>query len=312
MEPYLVSFKALADPTRLRIAAVLQSGAFNVNELVSILGLGQSRVSRHLRILVEAGLLEAKRDGVWVYYRLSERWQQRGDSPLRYLRVLGHELQTNLNGERDAVEACLARRREQSSRFFRKVADQWDRRRDAVQGPSGYLEQLLERIDPVTTLVDLGTGTGVLLPHLSARAEKVIGIDASPEMLRVAGSNCVASELTNVELRLGTLEHLPLANEMADMMVAHMVLHHVANPPDALKEARRALRSGGALVVADFARHSVEDYREKLGDLWLGFEGAELESWLDTSGFALEELKTIETTAQQPSVVIAHARALNV
>ncbi len=311
MDFYLTSFKALADETRLRIVCVLRSSAFNVNELVSVLDMGQSRVSRHLRILLDAGLVEARREGVWVYYRLSDRWRQsgrsrNGNSNLRYLRVLARELHHGRDGR--AVDACLQKRREKASQFFKGVAADWDRQRDSVQGRPEHLDRLAESLGSTGTVVDLGTGTGILLSRLSRRAETVIGIDVSNEMLQVARRNVEAQGLNNVDLRLGAVEHLPVADHQADAMVANMVLHHVANPADALREVHRGLRPEGLFLLANLATHSEENYREKLGHLWLGFERQEIEAWLEEANFELKEFTQLPEEENRPAVILAKAR----
>lgn len=308
---YLTSFKALADETRLRIVAILRSGAFNVNELVRILGMGQSRVSRHLKILSDAELVDARRDGVWVYYRLSELWKGRGSlrgrPHLRYLRVLARELPRGR--DRQAIQGCLRARRERASRFFKGVAPEWDRQRDRVQGRPQHLDDLARDLGRAGTVVDLGTGTGVLLSRLSPRARHVIGVDASSEMLDVARRNVEADGLANVELRLGTLEHLPLADHQADAMVANMVLHHVANPAEVLREVRRGLKPGGLFLLADLAPHAEESYREELGALWLGFERREIEGWLEEADLELTDFREIPHPEGGPAVIVVTARA---
>ena len=326
MERYLSSFKALADETRLRILCILQSGAFNVNELVGVLEMGQSRVSRHLKILSDAGLVNARRDGVWVYYRLSDLWKGRGASQsgsqnggvqLRYLRVLARELQHGR--DQQAIEACLQSRRERAHRFFAGVAPEWDRQRETVQGPPGHLDAVVDHLGTADlgtldlrdsgTVVDLGTGTGVLLSRLSSRARTVIGIDASTEMLQIAQRNVESQGLGNVELRLGALEHLPVPDHQADVMVANMVLHHVANPADVLGEVHRGLRPGGIFLLADLATHSEESYRENLGALWLGFERQELEAWLEEAYLELIEFTELPGEDHRPTVIVVVARA---
>jgi len=310
--------KALADETRLRALRVLRSGPFNVNELVRILEVGQSRISRHLRILLDAGLVEARREGSWVYYRHAAAWSgKEAGSPGRFLRVLSREIGA-LDGEehvRDdaGVERCLDARRQRAEQFFKEIAEDFDAAREQIQGPADHVAKLVELLDgadaeSVETLVDLGTGTGVLLETLSHKAERVIGVDAAAEMLDVARGHSTRRGLKNVDLRLGTLEHLPLPDGEADVMVANMVLHHVAHPPDALREARRGLRNDGRLLVADFAAHSEESYRERLGDLWLGFELEEISRWLDEAEFDLAESVQLPPADHRPGVLLLEAR----
>ena len=313
MQDLLGTLRALGDETRLRIACVLLAGSFNVNELVSILGMGQSRVSRHLRILLDAGLVQARREGTWVYYLLSDRWQggeggSGGEgSAERLLEGLAQRLADELDAERAAIDACFASRRDKAEQFFSDVASGWDKRRDEIQGPPEYLDRLIGLVDHPATAVDLGTGTGVLLSRLSPRAERVIGIDASADMLKVARENVHAWGLDNVEFRLGAVEHLPLPDGEVDAIVANMVLHHVAQPEQALKEACRSLTSNGRLLIADFTPHGNEEYREKLGDLWLGFENEELEVWLKNAELEMREYEKSPAEGGRPAIFLAVA-----
>jgi len=306
MDSLLGTLRALGDETRLRLLAVLGEGAFHVNELAFVLGLGQSRVSRHLKILLDAGLVRARREGSWVYYELSPRWG--GENGDAILRELAPHLGSRIDAERESIQTALERRRERAEAFFRGMARRWDHRRDEVLGPPRHISPLVARIPEAETIVDLGTGTGVLLGDLSARAEQVIGVDSSAEMLEVARENARSQSLSNVDLRLGRLEHLPLADAHADLMVANMVLHHVARPRAALDEVHRGLKPDGRLVIADFRPHEREEYRELLGDLWLGFDEMELRRWVREAGFVTESLEPIGSGSGEPDVFLLTAR----
>jgi ubiquinone/menaquinone biosynthesis C-methylase UbiE/DNA-binding transcriptional ArsR family regulator len=313
MDPVLVTLRALGDDTRLRLLGALRRGAFHVNELVRILAMGQSRVSRHLKILLDADLVTARREGNSVYYALVDAWAGGGTKTgLRFLPTLAEALASRQFPGADADEAaigqCLDDRRGHAARFFKDVAGQWDTRRDTVQGPPWYLDQLAAVLGTSDTVVDLGTGTGVLLAALSPRARRVIGIDRQEEMLQVARRSVADAQLQNVELRLGTLEHLPIPDAEADTMVAHMVLHHVSHPPDALREIHRGLQPGGRFVVVDLVAHTEESYREHLGDLWLGFETEHLKGWLDAADFELEQFEELPSDNGRPGIVLLAAR----
>ena len=326
MEAPARTFKALGDVSRLRILAVLQNGAFNVNELVQVLGLGQSRVSRHLKILSDAGLVHARREGTWVYYTLTPSWFGRSDVgppragrssagavPFRrFLRVLAKELQA-AEGEQAALDAaavgaCLEERRQRAESFFRGVAGRFDQERDSVQGPPEHLDRLVSKLEPVDTVADLGTGTGILLSRLATRARRVLAVDRSAEMLEVARRRPEVRGDTTLELRIGALEHLPLSDGEADAVVLNLVLHHVAQPPTALAEAARVLRPGGSLLIAEFEEHSEESYRDRLGDLWLGFETERLRSWLTEADLEVEDLDPLDELSERPRVLIWSCR----
>jgi ArsR family transcriptional regulator len=320
VQDLLSIFRALGDETRLRLLRILQHGSFHVNELVAILGSGQSRVSRHLKALLDSGLVVTRRQGSWVWYDLSAQWREAKGGTNRILEAVSSAMgaESSLGDlDREGIEACLTRRRERAEGFFRSAAADWDQRRDRLQGPQSHLETVASVLGRARTVVDLGTGTGILLTRLSTVAERVIGVDASAEMLDVARRTLQERRIANVELRLGRLEHLPLLDGEADAMVANMVLHHVPRPPEALREMRRGLAPGGRLVLADLQQHGEESYRSELGDLWLGFERAELESWLEAAEFDVESCvescvepadRSGATGAPRPGVLVIAAR----
>jgi ArsR family transcriptional regulator len=316
MEAILRILKAAADPNRLRILRVLCAGPFNVAELTEILGVGQSTVSRHLRLLSEAGLVDVRRAGTWAYYSLRVT---DGDGGAREADVLPDELLSLLRGRWDeegpdarAVERVLRQRREATSVFFGQAAEGWDRRRDRALGPPRHVDRLLELVGDGETVVDLGAGTGVLLERLGPAFGRVIGIDASPEMLEIARGRAEESELARTELRLGQLEHLPLSDGEADTMVANLVLHHVADPPAEFREIRRGLSHGGRLVIADLEEHDDESFWKSLGARWPGFRPEDVREWLLAAGFEsvrTERLPT-ENGGPRPAVwLVAAARS---
>jgi ArsR family transcriptional regulator len=315
MEALLPIAKGLAHEARLRILRILDHGPFTVNELVEILRVGQSGVSHHLKILAEAGLAEGERHGAHVFYSL-RRPEASETSADRVLPWLTAELAREGDPDGPAISACLQRRAERSRHFFREKARDWEGLRDRVMGPPDYLERLVEAVAGCPTVVDLGTGTGTLLRQLGPRVREAIGVDASAEMLEMARGNLGRWGLSNVDLRLGALEHLPLGDGEADGAVANMVLHHLDHPSRALGEIRRVLRPGGALVIAELTPHEQEAYRDLLGDHWLGLEPERLRSWVDEAGFASEEVEELapgapeaEGEPSRPGLYLIRARA---
>jgi len=303
VEPILRTLKAAADPNRLRILRILGSGAFNVAELTAILGVGQSTASRHLKLLADAGLVEARRSGTWAYYSLRPDGTPSGSRasdvfPGRLLALVGDSWE---DSERDAaaIQGVLRQRRRSTSEFFREAAAGWDRRRDRALGPPRHLDRLLELVGEAGTVVDLGTGTGVLLERLAPAAQHVIGVDASPEMLELARRRIDEARLGDADLRLGRLEHLPVSDGEADAMVANLVLHHVADPPEVLREIRRGLRPGGRLVIADLSEHDDERFWSSLGARWPGFRPEDVQEWLWAAGFRSVEVDPFEAARSQ-------------
>jgi ubiquinone/menaquinone biosynthesis C-methylase UbiE len=300
----LDTLKALADPCRLRLTAVLLSGEFTVQELTRIMGMGQSRISRHLRILSEAGVLAVKRQGTWSYYRAGD-----ANSFFAAIRpAFEREMEALPQSSQDlaAVAAVLEERRRRSQEFFDRHARQWDDLAKALLPMPEYRLRLLEQVPEDVTVLEIGVGTGGLLTELAARAIQVIGVDHSPAMLEEARRRLTAACITGVELRLGEMSHLPLPDASVGCVVANMVLHHAADPAQVLAEIRRVLARGGSLLLADLARHEREAAREQLADQWLGFDEAELTGWLGNAGFTEVAIERIAATTGQESVLLVH------
>ena len=304
-EHLLDIFKSLADPCRLRLTAVLLAGEFTVQELTGIMGMGQSRISRHLKILTEAGVLTVKRQGTWSYFRVSE-----GDGFFSTIRSAFEKgLDTIPERGRDlaAVAAVLEKRRQRSLEFFDRHARQWDELVKTLLPVPEYRQRLLAQVPGGATVLEVGTGTGGLLTELAARAGNVIGVDHSPAMLEEARRRLVDKGASGVELRLGEMSHLPLSDVSVNCVVVNMVLHHAADPAAVLAEIRRVLASGGIVLLADLARHEREAAREQLADQWLGFEEKELNDWLNAAGFTDIRCERIEGTGGQESVLVIKA-----
>jgi ArsR family transcriptional regulator len=260
------------------------SQELNVQELVEILSMGQSRVSRHLRILSDCGLLGSRRDGLWAFYRVPA-----GGPGREFLDAVAPLLAGDplLVRDRERAVELVAAGRGRSRKFFDAVAPEWDRRKAELLGGTDLETEVLTRLPACKVAADLGCGTGTLLAGMAAKAAAVIGVDSSPRMLEVARRACATSGKT-VELRLGELEHLPLREGEADAAVMNLVLHHLRSPLEGLREAYRVLRPDGTLVLADLTRHQEEELRGRFGDRWLGFASGELESWLAEAGFTIE------------------------
>lgn len=302
----LETLKALADPTRLQLLLLLGQSELTVQELTEILGMGQSRISRHLKILAEAGLVAVKRQGTWGYYR------QGLDNPLfaEIWPALRNRLQANpaqLEFQR-RLAAVLEGRRRRSADFFERHARQWDALASRVLPMANYRPALEAALPNCRLLLEVGLGTGGLLPVLRQRAERVVGVDQSQAMLQQASLRLARLQLDGVDLRLGEMTHLPLADAEADAVVLNMVLHHAPQPERVFRELARVVAPGGRVLVADLQRHEQEWVREDIADQWLGFEQAELRGWLESSGLEFEEYLPIAGTPGEASVFLLRAR----
>ena len=279
----LAWFKALADETRLRLVRILARHELSVGEIVTVLAMGQSRVSRHLGILVGCGLLVSRREGAWTFYRAAV-----ADPEAAFLAGIAPWLaKAGPEADLAAVEAVLRERRLETRRFFNAIAPDWAGLRREVLGGLDPAELVTEVMPgTVSRAVDLGCGPGDLLPALASRAGSVIGVDSSPSMLALAERRTAGLP---VSVRMGELEHLPMADGEADFAVICLTLHHLPDPAAALAEARRVLAAGGRLVVVDFDAHDDESMRRRFGDRWLGFSREKLAQWLGLAGFVLED-----------------------
>jgi ArsR family transcriptional regulator len=295
-------FKALSDPCRLRLVAILLRGEFTVQELTDIIGTGQSRISHHLKTLSEAGILIVKRQGTWSYYRVSDVNQFFSS----LLEVIEPQLEQLPERPLDmtAVAKVLEARRRKSQEFFDLHARHWDELSSRLLPLPLYQERLLDVVPRCANLLEIGAGTGELLLKLAEVAGMIIGVDHSQAMLDEARRKVAAQGVANIELRLGEMNHLPLPDSSVDCVVANMVLHHAADPLAVITEIKRVLNVGGILLIADLARHEREAARDQLADQWLGFELEELDEWLTTAGFVDLVFDRLDGLTGQESVLI--------
>lgn len=283
MTKILHYFKSLSDDTRLRLFCVLSRYELNVNELIMILGMGQSRVSRHLKILASSGLVSWRRDGLWVFYSAVTSGDARRfvDAVLPLI-LDSAALQADLAAAASVIEERLRATRQ----FFNAIADDWDQLAGEILGSYDLPGAIAATVVPGTVAADLGCGTGEVLERILPVAGHVIGVDGSARMLDLARRR-FADDTARVSLRIGDLEYLPLRDGEADFVSINMVLHHISTPEAALEEARRVLRPGGRIVITDFDRHKNESMRVTHGDRWLGFSEDALAAALQKAGFSL-------------------------
>ncbi len=284
METVLAGLRAAAEPTRLRLLALLSQGDLTVSELTQILGQSQPRVSRHLKLLCDSGLLDRFPEGAWVFHRLAARGQG-GEMARRLLGLLPSDDPT-LTLDRQRLQSIRSTRATKAQAYFAENAAHWDKMRKLHVSDRDVEEALLGIFAPRQggELVDLGTGTGRVLEVLAPHVERGIGIDLSREMLSAARANLDRDGLRHCMVRLGDLEHAPLAAACADAVTIHQVLHYATDPAAAVTEAARILKPGGLLVIVDFAPHDLETLREHHAHRRLGFSDEEVSGWFLASG----------------------------
>lgn len=286
----LKNIKALADDTRLRLAYILWHYELSVNELVTLLNMGQSRVSRHLKILSDAGLLQARRDGLWVFYKAVEEGENKD-----FLASLFSYLSKDLQNDLDVASRIIEERAIKTRQFFNSIADDWDELNKEVLGAFSLPKEVKKSVPATCKMaVDLGCGTGEVLDKLLEVSENVIGVDGSPKMLDLARRrfNDNMAKLSHLSLRIGELDHLPLRDNEADFACINLVLHHLSDPRIALSEIERVLAPHGLLFISDFVQHKEEKMRRNYGDRWLGFSRENLETYLQEFGFNITQYKT--------------------
>ena len=276
LDTLLAGLRAAGEHTRLRILALCASGELSVSELVQILGQSQPRVSRHLKLMVEAGLLERMPEGAQVYFRLADN-----TDTARLARSLVDLIplqDAGLNRDLSRLQQVRDARAQKAQAYFQTVAESWDTIR-SLYVPQAEVEAKLVEIlgdDKIDELLDIGTGTGRILETLGPHVRRGVGIDLSSGMLSVARSNIENSGLANIHVRQGDMYRLPVADASVDLAVIHMVLHYSDDPLEVIREAARVLRPGGRLLIIDFAAHTLEELRGEHEHHRLGFSDNEI------------------------------------
>ncbi len=287
----LAGLKASAEETRLRLIALLAEGELTVSEIVEILGQSQPRISRHLKLLAEAGLVERHREGAWAFFRL----EGAAEGMARRLVALLDPADPILARDRERLDHIRAERSRAAERYFDRHARNWNEIRALHVSEKAVEDAIIEAVGdfPYRALLDLGTGTGRILELLGPAAERGLGIDQSTEMLAIARANLERAGLRNCTVRQGDIYSLPLPRGSQDLVIVHQVLHFLDDPARALKEAARVLRPGGRLLVVDFAPHELEFLRDAHAHRRLGFAEETVGDWLAAAGLDLVATKAL-------------------
>jgi len=280
--------KAAGDETRIRLLALLLRGERTVKELTEILGQSQPRISRHLKVLAEAGLVSRSPEGSWVYYRLSDEDADRAVALAIVTGLDPKDVRLKRDGER--LVSLQELNRKAAERYFAEHAQSWDAIR-SLHVPERQVEAaMLERAGagPYRAMLDIGTGTGRMLELFAGRYERALGVDLSPAMLSVARANLERAAVENARVRLGDVLNLPVVRDGFDLVVIHQVLHFLEEPVQAIDEAAAALAAGGRLLIVDFAPHEHEALRDSHAHRRLGFSHAQMKKWIAAAGLRLE------------------------
>lgn len=304
LDDILNGLKATAESTRLRLLALFTRGELTVSEVTQILRQSQPRVSRHLKLMSEAGLIERFKEGSWVFYRLSEHGPGRA-----IVQKLGELLpwdDATLKRDLERLDAVRKQREENAQAYFAANAGEWDSIR-ALHIPEDQVEgALLEFVGPsqVSAYLDLGTGTGRILELVAPRASRAVGIDLNGEMLTLARARIERAALAHVQVRRGDLFELPYADGSFELITVHQVLHYLEDPSAAVAEAARVLKPGGRLVIADFAPHALEFLRDAHQHRRLGFADKEVAQWCKAAGLSLAGTRALPPRDQSGLTVM--------
>ncbi|NRG17794.1 metalloregulator ArsR/SmtB family transcription factor [Rhizobiales bacterium] len=292
LEQLLSGLKTVGEPTRLRLIALLAESELTVKDATAILGQSQPRISRHLKLLTEAGLVQRFPEGSWVFYRL-------GDGAMG---AFARDLLNRLDGEepiltadRMRLDAIRKAKAEEAARYFADRAKTWDQER-SMHVPEEAVEDALKEMlgeKPFDALLDLGTGTGRLLEVFRNQYARALGVDASHDMLAVARANLAEAGIGEAQVRHGDVYALTVPRESYDVVCIHQVLHFLDDPGRAIGEAARALRPGGRLLIVDFAPHDFEFLREAHAHRRLGFAHEQMTRWLEEAGLDVVEVRDL-------------------
>ena len=296
-EALLGALRAASEATRLRILALVSRTELTVSELTRILDQSQPRVSRHLKLMCEAGLLQRTQQGSWAFYRLADRGT--GSDTARALVGLLDEEHADTSRDLQRLALVKAEHVEEAASYFRENAAKWDAIRGLYMANERVEQAMLAAVgDQVGDHLDVGTGTGQIIRLLGERVRRALGIDGSREMLSVARANLESANLAHCQVRQGDLMALPVPDGAMDLVTIHHVLHFLADPAGAVTEAARTLRAGGTALIVDFAPHNIESLRDEHAHRRLGFADGEIRGWCHAAGLEDIQLQQFDDSAR--------------
>jgi 2-polyprenyl-3-methyl-5-hydroxy-6-metoxy-1,4-benzoquinol methylase len=294
----LKSLRAVSDATRLRILTLVEKDELSVQELQEILRMGQSRISTHLGLLLDSGLVQSRREGKRVFYGLNPGVRDAAADFFALASQAAREL-PEYAADRINLKRILNRRRQQAQVYFNQVAGRFDR----VYGPGRSWQafgHLLLRIVPPLVVADLGSGEGLLSELLARCCKKVIAVDNSEKIVKFGAAKARKNRLKNLEFRLGDLQNPPIEPGSVDLVILSQALHHAEDPAATLSAAHKLLRSPGRILILDLQQHAFENARDLYGDRWLGFPESDLHRWLEDAGFKKVEISVVAREEEPP------------
>lgn len=308
LDTALAALRAAGEATRLRILALLRESELSVKDLTAILGQSQPRISRHLKLLADAGLIDRYPEGAWVFYRLTD-----AKAPGRLVSALLAAVDlddTVLSLDRERLADIKHDHAEAAARYFADNAGEWDTIRALHVAEDAVEKAILDAVGdrPFESLLDLGTGTGRVLELLHPFYNRATGVDTSPNMLAVARANLDQAGIANVQVRLGDIYNLALPRNAFDLVTVHQVLHYLDEPDRALAEAARVLRPSGRLLIVDFAPHDLEFLREDHAHRRLGFGQGQVGEWIEAAGLIFDNSVQLPGGAGKLTVTLWLAR----
>lgn len=295
MDRLLQAMRAVAEPTRIRILNLCAHSELTVSDLVGLLRQSQPRLSRHLKLLVEGGVLERYQEGSWARYRLSEVEGGASSFASAVLDLLPLE-DVTLSRDLERLDQLRRKRDAEAADYFKRNAAEWDRVRALHVDEDEVARHLAALTEdwPLGRLLDIGTGTGKLIELFGPRASSAVGIDQSADMLRVARAAVEREGLSHCQVRQADMYEIPYPDGSFDTAVLHMVLHYAGDPAQALGEAARTLGPDGRILIVDFAQHNLAELRAEHAHRWPGFTDDQIEGWLTEAGFDAPQVDRLE------------------
>lgn len=290
--------KAAGDGTRLRLLALLRHGERTVKDLTEVLGQSQPRISRHLKLLGDAALVERLPEGAWVYYRLTD--QQPGASLVTAILAATAADDPVLSADMERLEQVRWNNQKAADRYFAEHAGDWDRLRHLHGGEIAVEAAILDAVGPgpYRALLDIGTGTGRMLTLLADRVDRSVGVDHSQPMLNVARANLERAGVSNARLRVGDALRLPVPRDSFDLVIVHQVLHFLDDPARAVAEAAKAVIASGRLLIIDLGPHEVEQLRSEHAHRRLGFSHEQVAQWIEAAGLTVTGVSDLKPKAR--------------